>query len=132
MPDPHRGGSLEEMAASGTSIPNDAGKMNTIPSVPRPDQMPDNEQFDYEGQGQPSRAFAADNDASMPRGPKDVGFSGEVMTGTGNSFPAEGENAGNALGTDAPGAKGSTRNLEHAKQNRGAYERMAEGAPSQR
>ena len=34
--DPHQGGDLFDMAAEGTSMPNDAGKMNTIPSKPRP------------------------------------------------------------------------------------------------
>ena len=39
--DPHQGGDLFDMAKDGTSIPNDAGKMNIIPSVPRPDQIND-------------------------------------------------------------------------------------------
>jgi len=35
--DPHQGGDLFDMAADGTSIPSDAGQMNTtIPSKPRP------------------------------------------------------------------------------------------------
>ena len=34
--DPHQGGDLFDMAKDGTSIPNDAGKMNLIPSKPRP------------------------------------------------------------------------------------------------
>lgn len=37
--DPHVGGSLSDMAVTGTTIPNDAGKQNLIPSVPRPDQI---------------------------------------------------------------------------------------------
>lgn len=37
--DPHKGGSLSEMAVSGTTMPNDAGVQNLIPSVPRPDQI---------------------------------------------------------------------------------------------
>jgi hypothetical protein len=28
--DPHQGGRLEDMAAKGTSIPGDAGKMNVV------------------------------------------------------------------------------------------------------
>jgi len=38
--DPKQGGDLSDMAASGTTVPNDAGKMNTLPSVPRPDRTP--------------------------------------------------------------------------------------------
>ncbi len=29
-PDPHQGGRLEDMAAEGTTIPGDAGKMNIV------------------------------------------------------------------------------------------------------
>ncbi|OTB09778.1 hypothetical protein K445DRAFT_371674 [Daldinia sp. EC12] len=32
------GGDLNQMAKDGTTIPGDAGKQNTIPSVPNPDQ----------------------------------------------------------------------------------------------
>ncbi len=31
-PDPHQGGRLEDMAAEGTTIPGDAGKMNLVSS----------------------------------------------------------------------------------------------------
>jgi hypothetical protein len=86
--DPHQGGSLSEMAASGTQIPNDAGKMNTIPSVPRPDQRSEHFGFDNAGVAEPSTAKAADNDTNMPRSTQDVGQTGEVITGTGNSLPA--------------------------------------------
>jgi hypothetical protein len=34
--DPHQGGDIFDMAKDGTSIPNDAGKTNTIPSKSRP------------------------------------------------------------------------------------------------
>ncbi|KAE8150905.1 hypothetical protein BDV25DRAFT_139342 [Aspergillus avenaceus] len=77
MSNPHQGGSLSEMAPKGTSIPNDAGKQNTIPSVPRPEQRSENQEYDYQGLGQPSSAFAADNEATMPAGPGDTGSSGE-------------------------------------------------------
>ena len=39
--DPKQGGDLFDMAKDGTSMPNDAGKMNLLPSVPRPDQITD-------------------------------------------------------------------------------------------
>lgn len=61
--DPHpQGGDLSDMAAEGTTIPGDAGKMNLIPSVPRPDQIEDPNDLgsaDVEG--------AADNATDIPR-----------------------------------------------------------------
>ncbi len=33
------GGSITDMAVEGTKVPDDAGTQNTIPSVPRPDQI---------------------------------------------------------------------------------------------
>lgn len=124
MPSPHRGGNLSDMAPTGTTIPNDAGKMNTIPSVPRPEQRSEDAEFSYQGTGQPSTAFAADNSTDMPRSTRDMGFSGETITGTGNTFPAQGENAGNEIGANWPGAKGSTRGLKHANKNRGEFDTM--------
>ncbi|KAL4907356.1 hypothetical protein BDW74DRAFT_176129 [Aspergillus multicolor] len=127
MSSPHQGGSLTDMAATGTKIPNDAGRMNTIPSVPRPDQRSEDSNFDYSGQGQPSLAFAADNATDLPRSTKDMGFSGEVMTGTGDSFPAQAENAGNEIGANWPSVKGQTRGLKRADKNRGLFDRMGGG-----
>ncbi|KAL4884503.1 hypothetical protein BJY04DRAFT_182623 [Aspergillus karnatakaensis] len=125
MSSPHRGGSLSDMAPKGTKIPNDAGLMNTIPSVPRPDQRSDHPDYEYGGIGQPSTAFAADNSTDLPRSTRDIGFTGEVMTGTGNTLPAQNENAPNVLGTNTPGAKGQTRSHLRGKQQRGGFERFA-------
>ena len=104
MPDSHQGGSLSEMAPQGTSIPNDAGKQYTIPSVPRPDQKAENAEFNNEGVAQPSSAFAADNATSLPRGPGDLGATGEVVTGTGNSIGAGVESKKTQPGANYPGA----------------------------
>lgn len=76
--DPHQGGDLFDMAKDGTSMPNDAGKMNIIPSVPRPG----------EGEGvaignRAPLASAAGNATDISRGVKDMGATGEVETGTG-------------------------------------------------
>ncbi|KAL4869190.1 hypothetical protein BDV12DRAFT_168438 [Aspergillus spectabilis] len=120
-----RGGSFSEMAEKGTKIPNDAGLMNTIPSVPRPDQRSDHPDYEYGGIGQPSTASAADNYTDLPRSTRDVGFTGEVMTGTGNTFPAQGENAGNEIGSNTPGAKGQTRRHQHGNKNRGMFDTLA-------
>lgn len=50
------------MAAEGTTIPGDAGKMNLIPSVPRPDQIEDSNEL-----GSTDVAGAADNATDIPR-----------------------------------------------------------------
>lgn len=86
--DPHQSASFTDMAAAGTSIPNDAGQQNTIPSVPRPDQLQENSQFNNEGVAESTKAFAADNDTDVARNTKDMGGTGEVITGTGNTIGA--------------------------------------------
>jgi hypothetical protein len=55
--DPHEGGDLFDMAKDGTTMPNDAGKHNLIPSVPRPDQIADDS----------TDPGAADNPTDIPR-----------------------------------------------------------------
>ena len=60
--DPHQGGDLFDMAKDGTSIPNDAGKQNLIPSVPRPDQIEDPNDL-----GAAGMEAAADNATDIPR-----------------------------------------------------------------
>ena len=40
--DPHKGGDLSDMAATGTKMPNDAGDYPPIPSVPKPDEKAEN------------------------------------------------------------------------------------------
>jgi hypothetical protein len=64
--DPHQGGDLFDMAKDGTSIPNDAGKQNLIPSVPRPDQATDDNNFGN-NLGADNLAAAADNATDIPR-----------------------------------------------------------------
>lgn len=81
--DAHRGGSLEELAAEGTKIPNDAGIQNTIPSVPRPDQMTEDPGFTKGNVGAGDIQGAADNATDIPRRNKDIGATSEVITGTG-------------------------------------------------
>lgn len=120
--DSHRGGTLSEMAPEGTSIPNDAGKQNTIPSVPRPDQKAGNAEFNNEGLAYPTSAFAADNATGFPRGPGDSGATGEVVTGTGNSIGAGVESKGNTAGANYPGAgaRPDEKTLKHtAGEGRG-------------
>ncbi|KAJ5784513.1 uncharacterized protein N7503_009725 [Penicillium pulvis] len=85
----HAGGSLTEMAPTGTSIPNDASKQNIIPSIPRLDQRGKSSYFSFQAPGRPITAKAADNAIDIPRSTCDRGQTGEVMTGTGNTLPAE-------------------------------------------
>ena len=64
--DPKEGGDLFDMAKDGTTMPNDAGKHNLIPSVPRPDQKTDPTD-DPNTLGRPDIASAADNATDIPR-----------------------------------------------------------------
>ena len=65
--DPHQGGDLFDMAQKGTTMPNDAGEMNIIPSKPRP--------------GENSRDGPT-NPTDIPRSFQDQGVGDEVQTGT--------------------------------------------------
>lgn len=113
------------MAPSGTTVPNDAGKMNTIPSVPRPDQRDEHFGFDNAGIAEPTRAFAADNATDLPRSTRDVGQTGEVVSGTGNTVPASIESKRAYMGTNIPGGAGDTRDIKHHNHNRSAFDRYA-------
>lgn len=122
---PHQGGTLSDFAATGTSIPNDAGKMNTIPSVPRPDQRAENPAYENAGLAQPSTAFAADNATDLPRSTRDVGQTGEVLSGTGDSMPAGIESKRAFMGTNIPGGVGQARGMKHQNLNRSRFDRYA-------
>ena len=123
--DPHQGGSLAEMAPTGTAIPNDAGKQRTIPSVPRPDQRAENPQYDNEGLAEPSLAAAADNATDLPRSTRDVGQTGEVMTVAGDSMPASIESKRAYMGTNISGGSGNTRDQKHHNHNRASFDQYA-------
>ncbi|KAJ5676001.1 hypothetical protein N7462_008898 [Penicillium macrosclerotiorum] len=123
--DPHGGGSLSEMAVHGTTIPNDAGRQRIIPSVPRPDQRSENALYDNNGIAQPSTAFAADNDTDLPRSTRDIGLTGEVLTGVGNSMPASVESKRAYVGTNIPGATRDHREMKHHNHNRGMFDQYA-------
>ena len=64
--DPKQGGDLFDMAKDGTSMPNDAGKMNVLPSVPRPDQITD-PVTDPNNLGSVDAEGAADNATDISR-----------------------------------------------------------------
>ena len=63
--DPKQGGDLSDMAATGTTVPGDAGKQNLIPSKPRPDQIAD--QPNPNDMGGSTLATAADNQGDISR-----------------------------------------------------------------
>lgn len=123
--DPHRGGTLSEMAPTGTTIPNDAGLQNIIPSKARRDQQGEDHRFSYDGIAQSSIASAADNATDMPQSTRDVGQSGEVMTGIGDSLPAEIETKNMHFQANDPGTKGRVRTFKHAAKTTGAFGRLA-------
>lgn len=130
--DAHRGGDLMDMAATGTKIPNDAGVMNTIPSKPNPHQMAENPstQPGLGTMGGGDIAGAADNADDMPRSTKDsMGATGSVVTGTGDTLPAQVESKNLHFGANDPLAKGHDRYDKHARQKESDLERYAgEGA----
>jgi hypothetical protein len=123
--DPRTGGSLADMAPRGTKMPNDAGQQNLLPSVPRADQMSEHNQFDYQGQGQPTLAFAADNATDVPRSTRDIGATGDVITEIGSTAPAEVEAKRLNLLANDPAAKGSIRNEKHGVKNRSRFDKLA-------
>lgn len=61
-----QGGSITDMAVEGTRVPDDAGTQNTIPSVPRPDQITDPTD-DPNNLGATDLAGAADNAQDVSR-----------------------------------------------------------------
>ncbi|KAF2754536.1 hypothetical protein EJ05DRAFT_144324 [Pseudovirgaria hyperparasitica] len=121
-PDPHQGGDLSDMAATGTSIPGDAGKMNLIKSVPRPYQDTDSSN-PLEAADQ---ATAASNNVDIPRTTKDVGTSApDVITGTGDQLPATVQTKNLHTHPSEPDAKGHDRYEKHMRHNNSAFDRLA-------
>ncbi|THY09743.1 hypothetical protein D6D01_09452 [Aureobasidium pullulans] len=117
--DPHQGGNLSDMAVNGTSIPNDAGAYETLPSVPNP------EQADINNRTATNLAGAADNATDMPKSSKDIGATGEVMTATGDQLPAQVESKNLHFGANNPADKGHDRSDKHTKQKESDHERYA-------
>jgi len=115
--DPKQGGDLSDMAATGTTVPNDAGVQNLIPSKPRSDQLAD--ETDPNNLGADDLATAADNPGDIPRSTKDTSVAPDILTGTGDSLP--GQTASKRLhptpggGPHDPLSKGHPRTEKHAK-----------------
>ncbi|GAM86062.1 hypothetical protein ANO11243_040720 [Dothideomycetidae sp. 11243] len=118
--DPHQGGNLSDMARDGTNMPNDAGVQNLIPSKPRPDQIASNDE-----DGAMDLAGAATNATDMPRGNRDIGATGGVMTGTGDMLGAEVESKRLHFGGNNPASKGHERDAKHGQQKGSDLDRYA-------
>ena len=119
--DPHQGGRLEDMAPTGTWLPNDAGVQRTIPSVARPDQRNPPASISHT-----SPAFAADNPIDIPRSTLDSGTTSSVMTGTGDSIDSSIEKKRMDDAGLYPGAKGHDQRAKLAKKGN-LYDSLAQG-----
>jgi hypothetical protein len=109
MSSPHEGGSLSEMAQEGTSMPNDAGQMNTLPSISGPSDSLDS--------ATPDLASAATNANDISRITADKSAPTEAVTGTGDALPASIGTKNLTTGGGDPRAKGHPRYEKHVKQH---------------
>ncbi|KAI4090683.1 MAG: hypothetical protein LQ344_004586 [Seirophora lacunosa] len=109
-----QGGSLSDMAVSGTTVPPTSATQRTIPSVPRPDQTTTSTS-DPNDLGATDLASQADNASDMPKAP------------TGDAVPAEAASKRlHELGNPAL-SKGHARYDKHVRQKGSDYERGAAG-----
>lgn len=128
--DPHEGGDLSDMAAEGTTMPNDAGDYELLPSVPDEHQKAENPAFHQQFINAPDPQGAVDNAVDMPRQTRDSGETGEVITGTGDQMPVDVERK--RFGLDdagGPAAKGHPREGKASSDHRDEFDRFGgEGA----
>ncbi len=158
--DPHpQGGNLSDMAVDGTSVPADSAKPRTIPSVPRPGQItdPSNDPNNY---GSADLAGAADNATDISRvcfllipssrpissatfsciylpnachlqSTRDNAPSADVITGTGDSLPAEvgSKRLHNVVNSDV--SKGHPRYDKHVRQKGSDFDKEATDGPGE-
>lgn len=115
------------MAKDGTSVPADAAAPRTIPSVPRPDQMGENISDDYSAPG--GSAGAADNATDIPRTNRDIGVTGEVVSGTGDQLPSTIETKHLYFERNPAASKGNMREDKQAKQMESNEEMFASEGP---
>lgn len=120
-----QGGSITEMAVEGTKVPDDAGTQDTLPSVPRPDQITDTS----DNLGATDLAGAADNAQDVSRTTRDTAPNPETITGTGDALPSEigSKRLHNDVSQDL--SKGHQRYDKHVRQKGSDQEKGAsEGA----
>ncbi|KAJ5650876.1 uncharacterized protein N7484_004599 [Penicillium longicatenatum] len=116
------GGSLTDMAPTGTSIPQNAGKQNTIPSIPRPDQRTEPSYFNHDARARPTTAMDVDNAVDIPRSTHDRGQTAEVITGTGDLLPTTVESK--RVHMNVPG-RSDGRDTKHQGFNRNENDKLA-------
>ncbi|KAF4455354.1 hypothetical protein FALBO_15640 [Fusarium albosuccineum] len=109
MADPKQGGDLFQMAKDGTKIPGDAGKQNTIKSVPNPHQK---EGEVAGGMGSTTLHGAADNAVLAPTEGRESGV-GEGISATGHDIPHS--------VTGKPGGRGGTTGSEEIRRDTGGF-----------
>ncbi|CAD6571185.1 MAG: hypothetical protein ASARMPREDX12_006497 [Alectoria sarmentosa] len=123
-----QGGSITDMAAEGTKVPDDAGTPNTIASVPRPDQIADPSN-DANNLGATDLAGAADNAQDVSRTIRDTAPNPETITGTGDALPSSVGSKRLDNGVSQDQSKGHQRYDKHVKQKGSDQEKGAsEGA----
>ncbi|KAI4178699.1 MAG: hypothetical protein L6R41_008266 [Letrouitia leprolyta] len=121
-----QGGSLSDMAVSGTTVPSTSATPNTIPSVPRPDQATDSSS-DPNDLGTTDLAGQADNASDMPKSTRDAAPSSEIISGTGDSIPTEtASKRMHELGNPDL-SKGHARYDKHVRQKGSDFEKGAAG-----
>ncbi|KAF6839850.1 hypothetical protein CMUS01_04139 [Colletotrichum musicola] len=104
-----QGGDLYDMAKDGTKVPGDAGKQNTIPSVPNPHQR-DGEAAG--GLGSTTLHGVADN-SNLAADEGRLTKVGEGITATGHDLPQS--TAGK------PGGRGGTQGSEDVRAATGGF-----------
>ncbi len=160
--DPHTGGSLSDMAVTGTTLPNDAGKQSLIPSVPPPDQITNTVESQQPRCKRPgwgrrkSHRYQQNmfsSTSSLVHVPhhnvnqfaftlpnwyinhtqttKDKPRTDEILTGTGDTLPAEVGTERLHLGRNGAASKGDMRYDKYAKQKGSDQERGAGEGPGE-
>lgn len=121
-----QGGSLSDMAVSGTTVPSSSAEPYIIPSVPRPDQTTDSSS-DPNDLGTTDLAGAADNASDMPKSTLDTAPSSSIITGTGDAIPAEAASKRMHELGNADLSKGHARYDKHVRQKGSDFEKGAAG-----
>ncbi|KAJ5500132.1 hypothetical protein N7453_009183 [Penicillium expansum] len=95
-----------------------------VDATPRPARR--ESRLRNEGIAKPSTAMVADNTTDLPRSTRDVGESGDVISGTGNSMSAGVEAKHAYMGPNHHAGHGDTRDFKRSKYGRSVIERYQE------
>jgi len=124
-----QGGDINDMATSGTTVPEDSAAPRIIKSVPNPGLERQIQDGDYNDSG--DLAGAATNATDIPRSVGDSAATGEVDTLTGNSVGGAVESK--RLHTSAGNsdlAKGSLRMEKHARNEGSELDKLQGDGPN--